>query len=163
MLVAARFLQGVGGALASSVILAMIVTMFEEPPDRARAMAVFGFSASAGGSIGLLAGGTLTELVNWHCVFLVNVPIGIAAIMLAVRFLKPGTAIGFREGADALGALLNAASLMLAGYTVVEIPAQGATSAHTFEFAALCLALCAAFIARQATAAKPLLSLGASQ
>ena len=156
MLVAARFLQGVGGALASSVILAMIVTMFEEPPERARAMAVFSFSASAGGSIGLLAGGTLTELVNWHCVFLVNVPIGIAAIMLAVRFLKPGTA-------DALGALLNAASLMLAGYTVVEIPAQGATSAHTFEFAALCLALCAAFIARQATAAKPLLSMGASQ
>lgn len=160
ILVAARFLQGIGGALASSVILAMIVTMFAQPEERAKAMGVFSFTASAGGSIGLLLGGLLTQLLNWHWVFLVNVPIGIAAILFAARSLEGGTGIGLREGADVLGAFLISASLMLAVYTVVEIPVYGATSAHTLRFAAVALALFVAFIVRQATAAKPLLPLG---
>lgn len=159
VLVAARFLQGIGGAMASSVILAMIFTTFEEPQDRAKAMGVFSFTASAGGSIGLLLGGTLTQLTNWHWVFLVNVPIGIAAIVLATRVLKPEPGIGLKEGADGLGAFLITVSLMLAVYTVVEIPTVGASSARTLVAGAFALALFVAFIARQATAAKPLLPL----
>jgi EmrB/QacA subfamily drug resistance transporter len=159
LLVAARFLQGVGGAMASSVILAMIVTTFAEPRERAKALGIFSFTASAGGSIGLLLGGVLTQLLNWHWVFLINVPIGIAAVVLAMRLLDAEEGIGLREGADGLGAFLVTASLMLAVYTVVEIPVQGATSAHTLWCAVAALVLFVAFVARQATAAKPLLPL----
>ena len=77
LLVAARFIQGVGGAMTSAVILGMIVTMFPEPGDQAKAIGVYGFVASAGGSIGLLAGGVLTQSINWHWIFFVNIPIGI--------------------------------------------------------------------------------------
>jgi EmrB/QacA subfamily drug resistance transporter len=159
ILVAARFVQGIGGAMASAVILAMIVTMFEEPQERAKAMGIFSFTAAAGGSIGLLVGGTLTQLVNWHWVFLVNVPIGIAAIVFAARLLKFNAGIGLREGADALGGILITASLMLAVYTVVDIPSSGAASAHTLIFGAAAVLLLVAFIVRQVTAAKPLLPL----
>jgi EmrB/QacA subfamily drug resistance transporter len=159
LLVAARFLQGIGGALASSVILSMIVMLFEEPGERAKAMSAFSFTASAGGSIGLLIGGALTQVASWHWVFLINVPIGIAAIVLALRYLRTGETLGLREGADAIGAVLITASLMLAVYAVVEFPARGA-SAQTLITAALAAVLFAAFIARQATAPKPLLPLG---
>ncbi len=159
LLVAARFLQGIGGAMASSVILAMIVTMFQEPAERAKAMGVFSFTAAAGGSIGLLIGGALTQALNWHWIFLINVPIGIAAVILALRLLEATPGIGLRAGADALGALLVTASLMIAVYTVVEIPVNGATSGHTLLFGAIAVLLFVAFIARQATAAKPLLPL----
>ena len=89
MLIAARFIQGVGGALASAVILGMIVTMFPEPGEQAKAIGVFSFVASAGASIGLLAGGVLTQLLTWHWIFFVNVPIGVAAWVLAARLLEP--------------------------------------------------------------------------
>lgn len=158
MLVAARFLQGIGGAFASSVILSMIVMMFEEPGERAKAMSAFSFTASAGGSIGLLVSGALTQVASWHWVFLINVPIGIAAIALAMRYLKPGEALGLREGADVLGAILITGSLMLAVFTVVELPSQGA-STQTLITAVLAAASFAAFIIRQATATKPLLPL----
>jgi MFS family permease len=160
MLVAARFLQGVGGAMASAVILSVIVIMFEDSHDRAKAMNMFSFTASAGGSIGLLVGGALTQAANWHWVFLVNIPIGIVVLVLANRVLAPGTALGLRAGADALGAFLITASLMLAVYAVVEIPVARATSPQTLLTGTLALALFAAFIARQAMAAKPLLPLG---
>jgi MFS family permease len=134
--------------------------MFREPQERAKAMGVFSFTASAGGSIGLLVGGTLTQAVNWHWIFLVNVPIGIGAVLLAQRFLKTSTGIGLHKGADALGAALVTASLMIAVYAVVEIPQAGALSASTIGFGALAVVLFGAFIARQATAAEPLLPLG---
>ena len=94
MLIGARFVQGVGGALASAVILGMIVTMFPEPREQAKAIGVYGFVASAGGSIGLLAGGALTEAISWHWIFFVNVPIGIATALLAMRLVeaRPGSA-----------------------------------------------------------------------
>src|ERR687893_1764837 len=85
MLVGARFLQGIGGAMTSAVILGMIVTMFPEPRDQAKAIGTYAFVAAAGGSIGLLAGGLLTEAINWHWIFFVNVPIGLAIAFLAVR------------------------------------------------------------------------------
>jgi EmrB/QacA subfamily drug resistance transporter len=159
LLVAARFVQGIGGAMASSVILSMIVTMFTDPEERTKAMGFFNFTASAGGSIGLLLGGSLTQVANWHWVFLVNLPIGIAAVFLAARYVKSSSGQGLGAGADLLGAVLITASLMLAVYTVVEMPAYGVASVHTCAFAAVTLALFAAFIGRQMTAAHPLLAL----
>src|SRR5690349_12943878 len=89
MLVGARFLQGIGGALTSSVILGMIVTLFPEPREQAKAIGVFSFTASAGGAIGLLAGGLLTQALSWHWIFFVNVPFGVVAAVAAVRVLRP--------------------------------------------------------------------------
>ncbi len=98
LLVAARFIQGVGGAMTSAVILGMIVTMFPEPREQAKAIGVYAFVASAGGSIGLLAGGVLTESINWHWIFFVNIPIGIVTAVLAVRLLENDKGIGFGVG-----------------------------------------------------------------
>ncbi len=88
MLVGARFVQGVGGAMTSAVILGMIVTMFPEPREQAKAIGVYAFVASAGGSVGLLAGGVLTQALNWHWIFFINIPIGIATAVLARRLLE---------------------------------------------------------------------------
>src|SRR5881396_2960387 len=106
VLIGARFVQGAGGALASAVILGMIVTMFPEPREQAKAIGVYSFVASAGASIGLLAGGILTQSINWHWIFFVNIPIGIATAVLAMRLLDKDKGIGFGRGADVLGALL---------------------------------------------------------
>src|SRR6266480_1351878 len=100
LLVGARFVQGVGGAMTSAVILGMIVTMFPEPRDRAKAIGVYSFVAAAGASIGLLLGGVLTESLNWHWIFFVNVPVGIAAALLATRLLDADRGIGLGAGAD---------------------------------------------------------------
>ena len=99
VLVAARFVQGIGGAMTSAVILGMIVTMFPEPREQAKAIGVYAFVASAGGSVGLLAGGVLTQSINWHWIFFVNVPIGIATALLARRLLDRDEGIGLRPGA----------------------------------------------------------------
>src|SRR5207244_3796991 len=106
MLVVARFIQGAGGALTSSVILGMIVTMFPEPREQAKAIGIYSFVASAGASVGLLAGGVLTQSINWHWIFFVNIPIGIATAVLAMRLLDADRGIGFGQGADVLGAVL---------------------------------------------------------
>ena len=98
MLIAARFVQGAGGALASAVTLGMIVTMFPEPREQAKAIGVYGFVASAGGSIGLLVGGVLTDAINWHWIFFVNVPIGIVTGLLALRLVESRPGIGIRRG-----------------------------------------------------------------
>src|ERR671938_441524 len=113
MLVVARFIQGAGGAMASAVILGMIVTMFPEPADQAKAIGVFSFVAAAGASIGLLAGGVITELINWHWIFFVNLPIGVATALLAIRLVGRDKGIGLRDGADVLGAALVTGALML--------------------------------------------------
>src|SRR4051812_14777722 len=103
MLVGARFLQGVGGAMTSAVVLGMIVTMFPDPRDQAKAIGVYGFVASAGGSVGLLAGGVLTQAINWHWIFFVNVPIAIATAVMAIRLIERDKGIGFAGGADVPG------------------------------------------------------------
>ncbi len=99
VLVIARFVQGVGGAMTSAVILGMIVTMFPEPREQAKAIGVYGFVASAGGSVGLLAGGVLTQSINWHWIFFINVPIGIATAIMATRLLERDKGIGFQPRA----------------------------------------------------------------
>ena len=98
MLVTARFVQGVGGAFTSAVILGMIVTMFPQPREQAKALGVYGFVASAGGSIGLLAGGVLTDVISWHWIFLVNLPIGIAVAAGALRLVDDRPGLGVRQG-----------------------------------------------------------------
>ena len=160
MLIAARFVQGVGGALSSAVVLAMIVTMFPQPREQAKAIGVYGFVASAGGSIGLLAGGVLTQAINWHWIFFVNVPIGIVTALAARRLLQRDRGIGFAQGADVLGAVLITGSLMLLVYTIVKPAAEdGWGAGRTLAYGAVAIALLAAFIAREATARSPLIPL----
>src|SRR3954452_20192260 len=159
VLIGARFVQGVGGAMTSAVILGMIVTLFPQPVERAKAIGVYAFVASAGASIGLLAGGVLTEAINWHWIFFVNVPIGIATGAIAARLLRRDEGIGLERGADAPGALLIVGALMLAVYTIVEVPGHGWGSPHTLGLGGVAAALLVAFVAREATAAHPLVPL----
>src|ERR687897_1444009 len=123
-LVAARFVQGAGGAMTSAVILGMIVTTFPEPREQAKAIGVFAFVASAGGAVGLLVGGLLTQAISWHWIFYVNVPIGIATAVLAGRLIEGDKGIGFGDGADVSGAVLVTGSLMLGVYTIVNPAAE---------------------------------------
>jgi EmrB/QacA subfamily drug resistance transporter len=159
VLVGARFLQGIGGAMTSAVILGMIVTMFPEPRERAKAIGVYSFVAAAGASIGLLLGGVITEAINWHWIFFVNLPIGVATAFLAVRLVKADVGIGLGKGADVLGALLLVGALMLGVYTIVETTDYGWGSTHTLGLGGLSLALLAAFVAREARATTPLVPL----
>jgi EmrB/QacA subfamily drug resistance transporter len=159
VLIGARFIQGVGGALTSGVILGIIVTMFPDPREQAKAIGVYSFVASAGASIGLLAGGVLTQGINWHWIFFVNLPIGLATALLAVRLVDRDAGIGLRQGADVLGAVLVTAALMLGVYTILEAGDYGWGSLHTLGLGAVSVALLAAFIARQARTASPLVPL----
>jgi MFS family permease len=138
----------------------MIVTMFPEPREQAKAIGVFSFVAAAGGSVGLLAGGVLTQSINWHWIFFINIPIGIVTALLAVRLVERDKGIGFGSGADVLGAILITASLMLGVYTIVKPAADsGWGSGRTLAFGAASLVLLIAFVAREATARNPLIPL----
>jgi EmrB/QacA subfamily drug resistance transporter len=160
MLVAARFVQGVGGAMTSAVILGMIVTMFPEPREQAKAIGVFGFVASAGGSIGLLLGGVLTEGINWHWIFFVNLPVGVLTALFALRLLDRDRGIGLDKGADVPGAALITGGLMLAVYTIVKPAADlGWGAGQTLLLGAASVALVAGFVWRESTAKTPLIPL----
>ena len=157
----ARFIQGVGGAMTSAVILGMIVTMFPEPREQAKAIGVYAFVASGGGSVGLLAGGILTQSINWHWIFFINVPIAIVTAVLAVRLIERDEGIGFGGGTDVPGAVLITSSLMLGVYTIVKPAAEnGWGDPQTLLLSGISVALLAAFIAREATAKNPLIPLG---
>ena len=158
-LIAARFVQGVGGALTSAVILGMIVTMFPEPREQAKAIGVFGFVASAGGSIGLLAGGVLTEAISWHWIFFVNLPVGIATALLALRYVPGNPGLGLGAGTDLAGAALLTGGLMLGVYTILQVTEQGWGATSTLVLGAVSVALVAAFVLRQARVANPLMPL----
>ena len=161
VLVGARFLQGIGGAMTSAVILGMIVTMFPEPREQAKAIGIYAFVASGGGSVGLLAGGILTEAINWHWIFFINVPIAIVTAFFAVRLMGRDKGIGFGGGTDVPGAVLITSSLMLGVYTIVKPAAeQGWTDPQTLLLSAVSLGLLATFIWREATAKNPLIPLG---
>ncbi|MEU3957620.1 MFS transporter, partial [Streptomyces achromogenes] len=156
-LLVARFVQGVGGAVTSSVTLAMIVTMFTEPGERARAIGVYSFVQSAGGTLGLLLGGVLTRAAGWHWIFFVNVPIGVVAAVLAQRMLVAERGTGRGKGTDALGAVLITFSLMPAVYAIVAAADHGFGSTRTLGSGLAALVLLAAFVVRQARAENPLL------
>jgi EmrB/QacA subfamily drug resistance transporter len=159
MLIVARFVQGIGGALTSAVILGMIVTMFPEPGEQGKAIGVYSFVASAGGSIGLLAGGILTEAISWHWIFFVNLPIAVVTGIFALRLLPRDAGAGLSQGADLPGAGLIVSALMMGVYTIVEASDFGWGSAHTLGFGAGSVALLAAFIVRESRAANPLVPL----
>jgi EmrB/QacA subfamily drug resistance transporter len=159
LLIGARFLQGAGGALASAVILGMIVTMFPEPREQAKAIGAYTFVAVAGGSIGLLAGGVLTETINWHWIFFVNLPIGIGTALLALRLVDERPGLGLEQGADLFGAALITGGLMLGVYTILEAGEAGWGSTRTLVLGGVAIALLALFGARQARIANPLMPL----
>jgi EmrB/QacA subfamily drug resistance transporter len=159
MLVAARFVQGAGGAMTSAVILGMIVTMFPEPREQAKAIGVYGFVASAGGSVGLLAGGVLTEAISWHWIFFVNLPIGLATGLAAVRLIEPRPGIGLKAGADLPGAVLITSGLMVGVYAILEAGRRGWAASSTLLLGAIAVVLLVAFVARQARIDNPLMPL----
>ncbi|MET7513165.1 MFS transporter [Streptomyces sp. NPDC005480] len=159
VLIAARFLQGVGSALASAVSLGILVTLFTEPRERARAIAVFSFTGAAGASIGQVLGGVLTDALSWHWIFFINLPIGLAALAVAVPALPRDHGLGLRAGADTAGALLVTGGLMLGIYSVVKVEEYGWTSARTFGTGAVAALLLAGFFVRQTRARTPLMPL----
>jgi EmrB/QacA subfamily drug resistance transporter len=159
VLIGARFVQGVGGALTSAVILGMVVTMFPEPREQAKAIGVYTFVAVAGGSIGLLAGGVLTQAINWHWIFFVNLPIGIATAVFALRLVEGRAGVGLAAGADLPGAALLTGGLMLGVYTILGVAEQGWGSTRTLALGGVSVALLAAFIVRQARISNPLMPL----
>ncbi|NES16980.1 MULTISPECIES: MFS transporter [Micromonospora] len=156
-LVTARFVQGVGGALTTAVALGMIVRLFPEPAERARAIAVFAFTGAAGASLGLLAGGVLTDLAGWRAIFLINLPIGGLILVAGIRLVVRDLGIGLRAGLDVAGALLATAGLMATVLAIVGAGEHGWTSARTLGAAGLAAVLLAGFAARQRAAATPLL------
>jgi EmrB/QacA subfamily drug resistance transporter len=157
VLIVARFVQGVGGALTSAVILGMIVTMFPEPKEQARAIGAFAFVASAGGAVGLLAGGVLTQAVNWHWIFFVNIPVAVVTAVLTVRLVPDERGIGLGAGTDVLGALTVTAALMLGVYAIVGPAAtDGWTDPATLVLAAVSLTLLGLFVWRETVVANPL-------
>jgi len=156
MLVCARVVQGFGGAVVSAVSLSLMMALFVEPAERARAMGVFGFVAAGGGSLGVLLGGILTDALNWHWVFLVNVPIGAAVSLAALRVLPAGGPS--REARlDVAGAVTVTAALMLAVYAVVNGNQAGWTSAQTLGLLAGAVTLLVAFLVIELRTAAPLM------
>ncbi|MEO3786182.1 MFS transporter [Actinocorallia sp. B10E7] len=158
-LIAARFGQGVGSAMSSAVVLGILVTLFAEAGERAKAIGVFSFTGAAGASIGQVLGGVLTDAFSWNWIFFINLPIGLAVIALAVRALPDDRGAGLAAGADVIGALLVTGGLMLGIYTVVQIERYGWLAAHTLGLGAASAVLLAAFFVRQAMAGTPLMPL----
>jgi EmrB/QacA subfamily drug resistance transporter len=159
LLIGARFVQGIGGAVASSVIIAIIVTEFPAPAERAKALGVFAFVASGGGSIGLLAGGFLTHAINWHWIFFINLPIGLIAIVLGLGLVKENVGAGLRQGVDVFGSVLITAAMMLGVYTIVQTDTHGWGSARTLLLGAVAVVMVAGFLAYESRVAKPMLPL----
>ncbi len=158
-LVGARFLQGIGAAAQASVILAIIITEFPEAVERARAMSAYVFVSVAGGSIGLLAGGLLTQTLSWHWVFFVNLPIGVATFALAHALIRADRGLGLGHGVDWVGSFLVTASLMSAIYSIIEATTHGWTSLQVLGFAGLAAVLMAAFLALEARIENPIMPL----
>jgi EmrB/QacA subfamily drug resistance transporter len=158
-LVAARAVQGVGGAVVSAVSFGLLMTLFTEPGERAKAMGVAGFVASGGGSIGVLLGGVLTGTLNWHWIFLVNVPIGVLVVLLSLRLLPPSPGREQAGRLDVGGAVTVTAALMLAVYAIVNGNQNGWTSAETLGLLAGAVALLAVFLGIESRVAAPLMPL----
>jgi len=159
-LVTARAVQGVGGAIASAVSLSLMMGLFTEPRERAKAMGVFGFVASGGGSIGVLLGGVLTNSLDWHWIFLVNLPIGVAVVALSLRLLPGGRGHAATERRDVAGAVTVTASLMLAVYAIVNGNQYGWASGRTLGFLGAAAALLALFLVIESRVGAPLMPLG---
>ena len=159
VLIAARFAQGLGGAVSSSVIIALIITEFPEPGERARAMSAYIFTAVGGGSVGLLVGGVLTQTVNWHWIFFINIPIGVVTFVLGAMLLEESEGSGLDRHVDVLGSILVTAALMVGIYAIVKATEYGWGSAHTLGLGAVALALLSVFVVLESRIANPIMPL----
>jgi len=159
LLIAGRFLQGAGAALSAGVVIALIVTGFTEPGERAQAMSVFTFTIAGGGSLGLLAGGLLTQWTNWHWIFFINLPIGVATLLVGRALIEENEGLGLRQGVDVLGSILVSAALAVGVYAIVTSAEFGWASAHTLGLGGAAVALLAAFVWLEARLENPILPL----
>jgi EmrB/QacA subfamily drug resistance transporter len=160
ILVAARAIQGLGGAVVAAVALSLIMTLFTEPAERAKAMGVIGFVAAGGGSIGVLAGGVLTDILDWHWIFLVNLPVGIAVIAFCLMLLPGGSGQRGAGRLDVPGAVIVTASLLVAVYAIVNGNEQGWTSARTLGLLGAGAAGLLLFLWIESRVKEPLMPLG---
>lgn len=159
LLIVGRFVQGLGGALSSSVIIAIIVTEFPRAEERAKAMSAYIFVAVGGGSIGLLVGGILTQAVNWHWIFFINVPIGVATFVLGWRLISENEGIGLKGGVDVAGSVLVTAALMVGIYAIVTATQFGWASANTALFGGISVLLLVAFVVLESRLTNPIMPL----
>jgi EmrB/QacA subfamily drug resistance transporter len=159
MLIAARFLQGIGAAMQASVILAIIVIEFPTPTERARAMSAYVFTAVAGGSLGLLAGGALTQLLNWHWIFFVNLPIGVVAIVAGRALIPNDKGLGISQGVDWLGSILVTLAIGIAVYAIIEATTHGWGSTQTVGGGAIAVAMLGAFLTLESRIKNPIMPL----
>ena len=159
MLVVSRFVQGIGGALMSSVIVAIIITEFPTMAERAKAMSAYVFVAVGGGSVGLLAGGVLTQVLSWHWIFFVNVPVGVATLIAGYVLLVDNVGFGIRNGVDWVGSVLVTASVMVAIYAMVTSSSYGWGSPHTLGLLGLAVVLMAAFLLLESRISNPIMPL----
>ena len=159
LLLGARAVQGVGGAIASAVSLSLMMTLFTEPADRAKAMGVFGFVAAGGGSIGVTLGGILTDSLDWHWIFLVNFPIGLAVVALSLRLLPAARIESAGVKLDVAGAITVTSSLMLAVYAIVNGNQEGWTSVQTLGLLGVSAALLGTFLVIESRVDSPLMPL----
>jgi EmrB/QacA subfamily drug resistance transporter len=159
LLIGARLVQGVGGAVASSVILAIIVTEFPERVEQAKAMGMYAFVSAGGGSIGLLAGGALTQSLSWHWIFFVNVPIGVVAFVLGSALIEENEGIGLNGGVDVLGSIFVTLATMFGAFAIVKSSEYGLLSARTLGAGGASLTLLAAFLGLEGRVANPIMPL----
>ncbi|HXE45170.1 MAG TPA: MFS transporter [Conexibacter sp.] len=160
LLIAARFVQGIGGAIAFSVTIALIVSEFPGQIARAKAMSVYMFVAVGGGSVGLLLGGLMTQSLDWHWIFFINAPIGAATLLLGRAYIDENEALGLSDGVDVAGAVLVTVALMLGVFAIIGSADHGWTSAHTLGWGGAAVALLVAFVVLEARIANPILPLG---
>jgi EmrB/QacA subfamily drug resistance transporter len=159
LLIAARFLQGLGGAGATSAIVAIIATEFPEPSERAKAMSVYMFVVSSGASLGLIAGGLITQSINWHWIFFINVPVGVLTFLFARVWVRENKGLGIGRDVDVLGSILVTAAMMLGAYAIVTSSSDGWGSAHTLGFAAGAVSLLVGFVVLEARLRNPIMPL----
>ena len=159
MLVGARAVQGIGGAVVSAVALSLMMTLFTEPAERAKAMGVFGFVASGGGSIGVLLGGVLTDVLDWHWIFLVNVPVGIVVVVFSFVLIPAARVKTAAQNLDVAGAVTVTAALMLAVYAIVNGNEVGWVTGRTLGLLAGAGALMVAFLVIESRVESPLVPL----
>src|SRR5919201_2019700 len=159
MLIAARFGQGIAAALTSEVIIAIIAIEFPQPLDRAKAMSAYTFVIAGGASLGLLFGGVLTQAINWHWIFFVNLPIGAVAFVLGRALIAEHEGLGFGHGVDWLGSVLITGAALVAIYALIEVPEYGWTGARTLALGGGALGLLGAFLALEARIENPIMPL----